>query len=81
MTSGASPALAQAPVKMKNFTGSVDVSATGPTPLALEGTASHLGRFTGRGEVEFTPTGLGGSCSARASSCSKPPMAICWSEQ
>jgi hypothetical protein len=57
-TGAASPASAQAPVKMKNFTGSVDVSATGPTPVVLEGTASHLGRFTARGEVEFTPTGV-----------------------
>ena len=59
-TGAASPAAAQSAVKMRRFTGSVDVSASGPTPLLLEGTASHLGQFTARGEVEFTPTGLNG---------------------
>ena len=59
-TGAASPAAAQSAVKMRRFTGSVDVSASGPTPRLLEGTASHLGQFTARGEVEFTPTGLNG---------------------
>ena len=46
---------AKAPVKMKNFDGTIDVTAEGVTPFTLEGTASHLGTFTAYGEVEFEP--------------------------
>ena len=46
---------AKSAVKMKNFTGTIDLSAEGPTPFTLEGTASHLGNFTAVGEVEFSP--------------------------
>ena len=60
-TSSVSPVSAVAPVKMKNFAGKVDVSATGPTPFELAGTASHLGQFTARGEVEFLPVGQNGA--------------------
>ena len=47
--------IGKSPVKLKNFTGTVDVLAEGPTPFSLSGTASHLGQFTARGEVEFAP--------------------------
>jgi hypothetical protein len=60
-TSSVSPASAVSPVKMKNFAGKVDVSATGPTPFELAGTASHLGQFTARGEVHFLPVGQNGA--------------------
>ncbi len=48
-------ALAQSAVKLQKFEGAIDVSALGPTPFTLHGTASHLGRFTAHGEVEFLP--------------------------
>lgn len=51
----ADPAFGQSPVKMKKFTGSIDVTAEGAVPFTLEGTASHLGRFTAHGEVVFVP--------------------------
>jgi hypothetical protein len=53
--------LAESPVKMKNFIGAIDLSAEGPVPFTLEGTASHLGRFTASGEVEFVPGAEEGS--------------------
>jgi hypothetical protein len=46
---------AEAPVKMKHFIGEIDITAEGVTPFTLSGTASHLGRFTAYGEVEFLP--------------------------
>jgi hypothetical protein len=48
-------AFAKSPVKMKNFIGSIDLSAEDPVPFSLAGTASHLGKFTAEGEVEFVP--------------------------
>src|SRR5262249_47823741 len=48
-------AFAKSPVKLKNFQGTIDLSTEGTTPFTLEGTASHLGRFTAFGEVEFVP--------------------------
>lgn len=48
--------LAESPVKMKKFTGRIDINAPGPViPFTLEGQASHLGKFTSVGEVVFTP--------------------------
>jgi hypothetical protein len=55
------PALAVSPVKLQNWAGSIDLSAPGPVPFTLAGTASHLGRFTARGEVEFAPGDEDGS--------------------
>jgi hypothetical protein len=49
------PVAAESPVTMKNFLGSIDVTASGITPFTLEGTASHLGKFTAYGEVAFVP--------------------------
>jgi hypothetical protein len=51
----ATPAFAKSPVKMKKFQGAIDLSAEGPLPFVLEGTASHLGVFEAEGEVEFFP--------------------------
>jgi hypothetical protein len=45
----------KSPVKLKKFTGTVDILAEGPTPFSLSGNASHLGKFTAHGEVEFVP--------------------------
>jgi hypothetical protein len=48
-------AFAESPVKMKNFQGTIDFSTERTTPFTLNGTASHLGKFTGHGEVDFVP--------------------------
>lgn len=46
----------ESPVKMQKFEGSLDRTGPGPTfPFALSGEASHLGKFTGVGEVAFVP--------------------------
>src|SRR5438445_644503 len=47
--------LAESPVRLQNWQGEIDLSAEGPLPFTLEGTASHLGRFTCHGEIEFVP--------------------------
>jgi hypothetical protein len=52
----ANPALAaKSAVKMKNWEGSIEFSEEGPSTFEMEGTASHLGRFTALGEVTFVP--------------------------
>jgi hypothetical protein len=52
----AGPALAaKSAVKMKSFEGTIDFNEAGPSAFTLDGTASHLGRFTADGEVEFVP--------------------------
>jgi hypothetical protein len=48
-------AFAKSPVKMKNLIGSIDIAEENPVPFTLAGTASHLGKFTAAGEVEFAP--------------------------
>lgn len=45
----------KSPVKLQNWQGSIDFDEDGVSPFTLEGTASHLGKFTAHGEVEFTP--------------------------
>lgn len=47
--------LAQSPVKLQKWGGTIDFSLEGLSPFTLQGTASHLGRFTAYGEVEFDP--------------------------
>lgn len=48
-------ALARAPVRLNKFQGAIDLSAEGPMPFVLAGTASHLGKFQCQGEVVFAP--------------------------
>ena len=54
---GLSPhaAFGKSPVKLQKWAGRIDYSSEQPSQFALAGTASHLGRFTARGEVEFLP--------------------------
>ena len=52
-TASAATALAQSPVKVQAASGAVALSPGGTSPFVLEGTASHLGRFTARGEIEL----------------------------
>jgi hypothetical protein len=47
--------LAKSPVKMNDFSGTIDLSDENPVPFQLAGTASHLGKFTAQGEVRFVP--------------------------
>jgi hypothetical protein len=67
-TSGA-PALAKSPVKLSNSTGTIEfprdaaglpAPTAGMSSFALEGTASHLGRYLAHGQVNFVP-GNGGT--------------------
>jgi hypothetical protein len=44
---------AKSAVKLQNWSGAIDLSAEGPVPFTLEGTASHLGEFTAYGEAVF----------------------------
>ena len=56
VATSAGPALAaKSAVKMKSFEGTIDFNEAGPSAFTLDGTASHLGRFTADGEVEFVP--------------------------
>ena len=54
-------AAAQSPVILKKWGGTIDFSTEGISPFTLNGKASHLGLFTGRGEVEFRPGAEEGS--------------------
>jgi ABC-type transport system substrate-binding protein len=53
--SAVTPAMGQSPVKLKKWEGSIDFNPGETSTFALEGTASHLGRFTAYGEVDFLP--------------------------
>ena len=60
------PAHGKSPVKLKKWQGEIEsVQPGGPREFTLEGNASHLGRFTAYGDIEFVPeadgslTGLG----------------------
>lgn len=48
-------AFAAPAVELKKWSGTIDVSAAGPTPFTLGGTSSHLGQFEAYGEVDFVP--------------------------
>jgi hypothetical protein len=48
-------ASAESPVKLKNWSGAIDLAADHPVPFVLDGKASHLGRFRAYGEVAFVP--------------------------
>src|SRR5688572_24222274 len=54
------PAFAESPIKLQNWKGAINFSTAGTSSFVLEGTASHLGRFTAHGDVEFLP-GTNGS--------------------
>ncbi|MEQ1903024.1 MAG: hypothetical protein ABL888_02405, partial [Pirellulaceae bacterium] len=45
----ANPASAQSPIKLRNWSGTIDLSMDNPVPFEMSGTASHLGRFTAQG--------------------------------
>lgn len=48
------PALAgKSAVKMTKLTGSVELTTDEPVPFQLSGIASHLGKFTAVGEIQF----------------------------
>ena len=48
-------AFARSPVKLQKFAGAIDLTAEGFMPFVLNGEASHLGKFTSYGQVEFIP--------------------------
>jgi hypothetical protein len=48
-------AYAKSAVKLQKWAGAIDFSTEEPSLFVLEGTASHLGKFTASGEVEFSP--------------------------
>src|SRR5262245_38649400 len=48
-------AFAKSPVKLKNFVGAIDFSTESTSLFVLEGTASHLGRYSAHGEVDLSP--------------------------
>jgi len=45
---------AKSAVKLQKWSGTIDVAASGPRAFTLAGEATHLGKFTAEGEVEFT---------------------------
>jgi hypothetical protein len=49
------PALAAPQIRLNKWAGTIDFSATGPSPFTLAGTSSHLGQFTAYGEVDIVP--------------------------
>jgi len=51
----ANPVLAKSPVKLQKWSGAIDFSTEETTTFTLAGTASHLGKFTANGEVDFVP--------------------------
>ena len=54
-------ALAESPIELKNWQGTIDFSTQRISPFTLSGTASHLGQFTAYGEVRFLPGNVTGS--------------------
>jgi len=61
LTRIAAPAIAESPVKMKKFAGTIHPRADGVAEFSLDGNASHLGEFACQGEVEFVPGDQEGS--------------------
>jgi hypothetical protein len=47
------PALAKAPIKLHNWSGTIDFSPDGPSDFTLNGTSTHLGKFEAYGEVDL----------------------------
>jgi len=52
---------AESPIELKNWQGTIAFSTEKISPFTLNGTASHLGRFTAYGEVRFLPGQAQGS--------------------
>ena len=44
----------KSPVKLHNWSGTIDMTANNPVPFELSGNASHLGNFVASGEASFT---------------------------
>jgi hypothetical protein len=59
LETGPREALAESPVKLQEFTGTIDFTTDGISSFTLEGNASHLGQFRCYGEVDFLPVGDG----------------------
>jgi hypothetical protein len=55
------PTYAESPIKLQHWSGTITSSTAGPASFDLAGAASHLGQFTGYGEVEFLPVGDDGA--------------------
>jgi len=55
LATGPRQALAESPVKLQKFTGTIDFTTEGVSSFTLQGNASHLGGFQCYGEVEFLP--------------------------
>ena len=53
------PACAAPQIRLNNWGGTIDFSATEVSPFTMEGTSSHLGKFTAYGEVQFAPVANG----------------------
>jgi hypothetical protein len=53
------PSLAESPLTLQNWKGTINFSTQAVSSFALEGTASHLGLFSARGEVQFRPASNG----------------------
>ena len=52
----ANPVLAaKSPVKLQKWSGEIDFSTEETSTFSLQGNASHLGKFTAEGEVDFVP--------------------------
>jgi hypothetical protein len=61
LASSVHPTYAVSPIKLTHWSGTISASTAGLASFDLEGVASHLGQFTGSGEVEFLPMGDDGS--------------------
>ncbi len=55
------PVVAAPTIELKNWSGAIQFSANGPSAFTLQGNASHLGKFTAVGEVQFAPGAEPGS--------------------
>jgi len=47
------PALAKAPIKLNNWSGTIRPTDGGPAEFTLAGTSTHLGRFEAYGEIDL----------------------------
>jgi hypothetical protein len=45
--------LAKAPIKLNNWSGTIDFSEDGPSEFTLTGTSTHLGKFQAFGEIDL----------------------------